>query len=340
VRRLRQFMGKATRNGKVPAWMAQLDIRSFFMSIDKDILFAMLERKLLRKSGPDDAQTCAMLYLPHRVAYHCCAHEYVFKGNPAIHAKVPPHKTLIQAGEGRGLPIGNLTSQFFANVYLNELDQFVKHVLGCRHYVRYVDDFILLSENPATLAQWVARIGEFLHQTLRLQLKEGWRIKRVTEGANFLGYIVRPGYLLVRNRVVNTLKAQLARIKEKMVQRLTSACGRPVDRFNLDQALTDAMMQTIASYLGHFKHADSYRLIQTLFAKNPWLLEYFSLKKGRLIQKHRSGGVFASFRAQVRFFKKGLKKTVLLFQVGSFYELCTADARDLGKTLGLRVETG
>jgi hypothetical protein len=67
---------------------------------------------------------------------------------------VPPHKSLFGRANQRGLAIGNLTSQFWANVYLHELDQFVKHELGCRYYVRYVDDVILLSERAEELLAW------------------------------------------------------------------------------------------------------------------------------------------------------------------------------------------
>lgn len=76
----------------------------------------------------------------------------VQRGAPALFERIPPHKRLKNAPPGKGLPIGNLTSQFFANVYLDRLDQFVKHTLKCRHYLRYVDDFILLHESAEQLA--------------------------------------------------------------------------------------------------------------------------------------------------------------------------------------------
>jgi RNA-directed DNA polymerase len=165
VKRLREFMLKITKNGKVPAWMVQLDIRSFFMSIDKDLLFQIFENRLLRQKDP---QSFAMLYLLHRIIYHSCSRDYVFRGNPAVLAKVPEHKSLIKIEENKGLPIGNLTSQFFANVYLNGLDLFIKKQLKCRYYVRYVDDFVLLSGKREELEQWVMRISSFLKESFAL----------------------------------------------------------------------------------------------------------------------------------------------------------------------------
>ena len=84
--------------------------------------------------------------------FHDCTHEPVLKGDQRLLDRLPAHKTLFRAPPGKGLPIGNLNSQFFANVYLNALDQFVKHELKCRWYLRYCDDFVLVAESAAQLA--------------------------------------------------------------------------------------------------------------------------------------------------------------------------------------------
>jgi RNA-directed DNA polymerase len=97
---------------------------------------------------------------------HLASH---IRATPQELALVPPHKQLKNAAKGCGLPIGNLSSQFFANVYLNDLDQFVKHTLKAKRYVRYVDDFVLVHHNKAQLEAWLEQIEQFLAQ--RLQLK-------------------------------------------------------------------------------------------------------------------------------------------------------------------------
>ena len=73
------------------------------------------------------------------------------KGDPALFQLIPPHKSLFKVPKNQGLPIGNLTSQFFANIYLNELDQFAKHQLKIKYYLRYVDDLLMLHQNPKQL---------------------------------------------------------------------------------------------------------------------------------------------------------------------------------------------
>jgi len=214
VDRLQGFMRKVTRSGKRTGFFLQLDIRSFFMSIDKRILFSLFDRD--RKTSPVLRRLLSVLI------FHDPTTDYHFKGKRKLLESIPPHKTLFKSGPCKGLPIGNLTSQFFAHVYLNELDQFVKHKLKCRFYLRYVDDFILLSESDAQLLSWREAISRFLEERLALRLRGGDRVRRVTEGADFLGYVTRPNYRLVRNRVVNNLKYVLARARDAMVD---ESCG-------------------------------------------------------------------------------------------------------------------
>jgi RNA-directed DNA polymerase len=373
VARLQQFMIKATRNQKRVAWFLQIDVRSFFMSIDKEILFKILEQKLLPR---EDVESDVLLYLLHRTIFHNCADDYLFKGDPAMLDKVPPHKSLFKVPTGKGLPIGNLTSQFLANVYLNELDQFVKHVLRCRFYIRYVDDAILISPDKEQLCEWEKRIDEFLEKRLALRLKGKGKIKRVSEGSDFLGYIVRPGYILSRKRVVNNLKYKLALFRDKMIQpfqvhglnvrkivmRPAPHKPHPRESGNPEGAVME-LRQTLASYLGHFKHANTFTLVNSLLAHNSWLREYFIFSKGKLMDRYKYRGVFRSLRAQYLFFRARLENTVIpphpalspllgerdrvrgservhtviFFHMGKFLELYDQDALTIAKPLGLEM---
>jgi len=192
AKRLRGFTRKVTRNGSVPAFYLQLDIRSFFMSIDKAILY-----ELINSRCPDEE----MLRLAQVIIFHDPTQDYRRKSSQKLLSRIPPYKSLFGCENGKGLPIGNLTSQFFANVYLNGLDQFVKHKLKCRYYMRYVDDFVLLDPDREKLSEWEARIIYYLHDRLRLELNHSrTKIRAINNGIDFLGYIIRPGYVLCRNR--------------------------------------------------------------------------------------------------------------------------------------------
>ncbi len=116
----------------------------------------------------------------------------------------------------RGLPIGNLTSQFFANVYLDGLDHFVKERLRARGYVRYVDDFALFHDDPATLEQWRQRIGVFL-EGRRLSLHaEKTRRSGQREPAPFLGYVLYPGYRGLPEDNVRRFRNRLRGLRDRL----------------------------------------------------------------------------------------------------------------------------
>ena len=401
VERLQGFMRKVSRNGKRAGYFLQLDVRSFFMSIDKRVLFSLFDR--------DPKASEVLRALLSVLIFHDPTTDYHFRGDRKLLNAIPPHKTLFKVGPDKGLPIGNLTSQFFANVYLNELDQFVKHELRCRFYLRYVDDFILLGERESVLSDWREQISRFLHERLALRLKAGDRVRRVSEGANFLGYITRPGYRLVRKRVVNNLKYVLARTRDKLItetpvnmahkgigcsgsrrdaaltERATlpalvraasrrdkevheagtlKVLGRSVFLSRQDAAHTRGtelessvraaspprpldpkrqsvfsvrtltaqpgavmhLRQVLASYLGHFKHADSHHLVQSIFKKNPWLRQLFGFYKGKLVMKAVPVEGFLSMRAQVWFFRRHFPGFILMFKVGRYVELYGRDA--------------
>ncbi|WP_437995998.1 DUF1566 domain-containing protein [Sorangium sp. So ce185] len=115
------------------------------------------------------------------------------RGPLSLFARIPPHERLGGVAADRGLPIGNLTSQSFANVYLDALDQFVKRRLGVEHDVRYVDDVVLLHTEAAVLRAWEGRIRTFLGLRLSLEAHPVREVRPVAEGVDFVGYIVRPG---------------------------------------------------------------------------------------------------------------------------------------------------
>jgi len=304
------------------------------------------------------------------------AEQAIRLGDPARFERVPPHKRLGHAGAEWGLPIGNLTSQFFANVYLNELDQFVKHTLKCRHYLRYVDDFILLHPDPERLRQWEREIETFLRERLQLELKAERKLRPVSNGADFLGYIVRPDYILVRRRVVGNLREKLQRFEGELFgwERFSTATGGagrrrrggldhgsghsgrcgperchlskrwhlfagrnndqdhrgckplpPGRRFGgrpllrLRRAQREALRATLASYLGHFRHADHYRLVTALFAEFPWLNSLFCLDAtaSKLTPRWEPNpSEICGYRSQVAWFRSQFPQAELWVQRG------------------------
>lgn len=244
VDRLQAFV-RQVHSGQGGGWYLQLDVKNFFNSIHRPTLYVMLKARMERAALPEAMRRAvhALLRTSIRqtgVRWACTDSE---------RAAVPPHKRLENAPRGCGIAIGNLSSQFFANVYLDRLDQFVKHTLKAARYVRYVDDFVLVHRDRAQLEAWRTAIEAFLTETLHLQLKAEQRLRPLHAGVDFLGYVVYPTHRVVRRRVVAHAITAL------------QACRS-------DQELLRSVW---ASYAGHFRHAASFRLVAGIHDSFPWL---------------------------------------------------------------------
>jgi len=198
VKRVQQFSKKKDSN-----YYIQLDIKNFFLSINKNILYNRIDEIVTKKVKLHQERT---LFLAKKIIFDNPADKFSFKGDFFLHKNVPQHKSLLYTESSKGLPIGNLTSQFFANVYLDMLDNFVKRELKVKKYVRYVDDFILFGSSKESLLKQKFLIEQFLEKKLSLKLRDNYKVARVEGGIDFLGYIIRQKYMLVRKRVVNNFK--------------------------------------------------------------------------------------------------------------------------------------
>ncbi len=255
----------------------QTDIQSFFVTIDKSALFSLIKKRV---NNPE------ILWLAEKIIFHDPTTNYIPRGDLNLLRSVPPHKSLF-GKVNRGLPIGNLTSQFFANVYLNELDQFVKHSLKCRHYFRYMDDLLLLASSKEQLLKWRDGIKTFVEINLKLKLHPKKQILQpTTNGINFCGYIVKPDYTLIRRRTVKKLKSNLWHFNQKILKALDSdnmshACdiifNDPFIVFDNEKFTDDFrhIFSSINSVYGFFKHANCYNLRKTLYEKHFGILKIY-----------------------------------------------------------------
>lgn len=165
--RFRLFAGKVSRNHTRTCWVLKCDIRKFFASIDQSVLLDIVRRHIA------DERTVALIS------------EIV----GSFQSTAP----------GTGLPLGNLTSQLLVNVYMNEFDQFAKHGLKARFYIRYADDFAILGESRPELEALLPRITEFLRERLRLELHPSKvSITTVASGVDFLGWVHFPDHAVLR----------------------------------------------------------------------------------------------------------------------------------------------
>lgn len=200
--RLEAKVRAITHNWQRPAYYLKCDIANFFVSIDKRILRELVAQRVTEPWWRDLAETILMHDPRPGVVRH---------SPPARLALIPPYKSLFNQPAHQGLPIGNLSSQFFANVYLDVLDQHVKHHLRARHYIRYVDDFVLLHESPQWLNAARAEIETVLADALALRLNPIKTILQpIARGIDFVGHVIKPWRRILRRRTFNE---SLRRIK-------------------------------------------------------------------------------------------------------------------------------
>lgn len=214
---LERMIRAESRNFTRPCFALKCDVQKFFDSVDHQILLSILYKKI------KDTNTLWLL-------------------NEIIES--------FSADDRQGLPIGNLTSQLFANIYMNEFDQFVKSTMQLKRYIRYTDDFAVISADRLYLEKLIEPIQSFLKNKLRLGIHpKKISIRACHQGVDFLGYVALPHHRLMRPktrvRIFRKLKARISQYRSGLINEQT-------------------LSQSLQSYLGVLSHADTYRLSQDL----------------------------------------------------------------------------
>ena len=227
IRRFDKFKRKVSRNGKINGWFnnnqvkgfcLKADIKHYFEEIDHEILLSIIQRKIKDKK---------VILLIERILKN---HESGKRCNP----------------NSKGMPLGNLTSQFFANIYLNELDYFIKHNLKIKYYVRYVDDFIILDSSKSKLRTWKQQINTFLKGKLKLELHpDKSRIIPLSKGIDFVGFRNYYHFRLLRRR-------NLVNIKNK------------IQEFKKNQLSYEKLLESFNGWFAYSKWADSHNISKRL----------------------------------------------------------------------------
>ncbi len=218
ARRLEAKIRSASQNWSKPVFYLKCDLANFFVSIDKHVLRAQLARRITEPWWMQLADT---------ILFHDPRQNVEIRGQQELLKLVPAHKRLSNQTADKGLPIGNLSSQFFANVYMDVLDQYVKHQIGAKHYIRYVDDFVLLHESPAWLNAALADITAFLPARLNAQLNPSKTILQpVARGVDFVGHVIKPWHTTTRRKTVRQALHRIATAKpEDVLARTNSYLG-------------------------------------------------------------------------------------------------------------------
>ena len=227
VAKLGKFCRKLSRNNTRNIFVLKCDVRKFFDSIDQEILLELIEEKVSDENA---------LWLIREIIRS-------FGNKDSIKSSLDSR---FRGNDKRGLPLGNVTSQLFANIYLDKLDQFVKHKMKEKYYLRYCDDFLVLGEKEEYLEKLILLITSFLKNRLNLDLHpDKIVIRKFRQGIDFLGYVVLPRHTVLRTK---TKRRIIRKIKEKNFLLLEDLI--PEEKF----------CQSLRSYLGILKHCRGHKI--------------------------------------------------------------------------------
>lgn len=216
--RLQQQIRVCSKNYTRPCFALKCDIRKFFDTIDHEIVLNLLGRKI---------------------------------SDPGLLGLLSEIIGSFEVKPGKGMPIGNLTSQLFANVYMDPLDKFVKHKLKARHYLRYADDFLILANSEAELMGYFVEMWHFLKEELNLELHPNKiSIRKLQWGIDFVGYVARPHHAIPRSITVQRMLRNVEKIED-----------------------SGKLSAILDSYLGYLGHASAKKLEDDLRIKAFFLLE-------------------------------------------------------------------
>lgn len=260
INRLQHHIRSVSRNYTRKAYVLKMDIRGYFMSINRTLLREMVHEMIDRVHLPDQVKDI-VCYLTDIVALKDPMQGAVYRGSPSEWDDLPPSKCLSHSPQGVGLPIGDLTSQLFSNVFLNRLDWFVSMHLGFKHYGRYVDDFYIVDTDRERLLAAEQAMAEML-ASIGLALHRGkTRILPATQPVRFLGAVVYPYYRHCSSRTMRKY-TRFKRCYLQICQQVKS--GRALSEESLDVARCVASMQSYRGYLIHFMAAGRLKAIVTM----------------------------------------------------------------------------
>jgi len=212
LKRFDRFKRKVSKNNTRNCFVLKADIRHYFQEVNHKVLLSILRKKIIDEK---------VIWLIKKI--------------------------ITNHYDKKGMPLGNLTSQFFANAYLNELDYFIKHNLGAKYYIRYVDDFVLLHNSKEQLETWKIEIDNFLEEELKLGLHpDKSKVIPLSRGIDFVGFRNFYYYKFLRKR----------NIKKILVK---------IERYNNEEISKEKITESFQGWNAYAKWANAYKLRERFF---------------------------------------------------------------------------
>lgn len=280
IRRIDHFIRTCTENYSKDCYILKLDIRGYFMAMNRSLLFEKVNNVLVQRRNKLEVDFDLLLYLIEKVIFNEPTKNCIIKGRKTDWRGLPKSKSLFYANDNCGLPIGNLTSQLFGNVYMNEFDHYVKRDLGIKYYGRYVDDFILVHPDKEYLKWMIEKMKTYLTEELQLELHPNKiYLQHFSKGVSFLGTVIKPHRIYIANRTKNNFYEAIKKQSEIAIDH------KPTKEEK------DEFLSSMNSYLGIMKpckasqqgkHYKTYKLRKKMVFKNlsAWWWNYVYLTGG------------------------------------------------------------
>ncbi len=283
-------------------YILKMDIQSFFMSIDNKLLWTRLQKFLNAQYIGTDKKL--LLELIEKIIMNKPEQNCFIKGNKNDWDNLPPSKSLFSSPPNKGMPIGNLTSQVFANFYLNAFDHYVKDTCGIEYYGRYVDDFIIIHQDKNFLLKLREKLQNFLKTDLMLTLHpKKFYLQHYSKGVKFIGVVIKPNRQYIGNRTKGNLYRTIHHYNKLSAENSYYA-----------QENSEKFVSSVNSYLGFMIHYCTYKIRRKILENkisSIWKrLIYFdedvkkiSLKKNYKTQNRQ----IKTVKKRIRRHKKNLK---------------------------------
>jgi RNA-directed DNA polymerase len=269
ISRANKFIRQCSKNYTKDCHVLKLDIEGFFMHINKEILFSRLEKFIETKYQQPDKEL--VLEICYKIINNSPIENCIIKGSSKNWNGLPTNKSLFHSPQNSGLPIGNLTSQIFANFYMSAFDHFMKKELGIRFYGRYVDDFIIIHPDKEYLKSLIPAISNYLNDELKLTLHpKKIYLQHYTKGVKFLGTVIKPNRIYIANRTKGNFYNAIQQ-QNKIIE------TRKPTKDDLN-----AFLSSMNSYLGIMIHYKTYHLRKRMIFKhlNGYWLNHVYLSGG------------------------------------------------------------
>ena len=255
IQRVDRFIRQCSVNYSQDCYVLKLDIKGFFMHINKQLLFSKLHAFIEQHYQATDK--LRVIELCYKIVFYEPTIHCIIKSKRSAWQDLPNDKSLFYSPPFSGLPIGNLTSQVFANFYMNSFDHFIKHDLGIRYYGRYVDDFVIVHQDKTYLKSLLPQIRFYLATQLKLTLHPNKiYLQHYSKGVQFLGVVIKPRRLLIAKRTQGNFYAAIKK------HNLVVITQKP------NKKEQTAFLSCMNSYLGIMKHYKTHKLRKSLLLNN------------------------------------------------------------------------